>query len=90
MLNAAQPIPESLESGDRYSRITNNKTRQGGMNLCLQRPIGYEFSIHRQRSPGGQGLQTEGSAGDVAHIGRTDRVMGPPLHCEEQSQQSGS
>lgn len=88
MLNAAQPIPESLESGDRDSRITNNKTRQGGVNLCLQWPIGYEFSIHRQRPPGGEGLQTEGSAGDVAHIGRADGVVRPPLHREEQPQQS--
>lgn len=90
MLNTAQPIPESLEPGDRYSRITDNKTRQGRMNLCLQRPIRYKFSIHRQRPPRGQGLQTEGPAGDVTHVGRTDRVMCPPLHREEQSQQSGS
>lgn len=90
MLNAARPIPESLKPGDRFSRITNNKTRQGGMNLCLQRPIRYEFSIHRQRPPGRQGLQTKGSAGDVAHVGRADRVMCPSLHREEQSQQSCS
>lgn len=90
MLNVAQPIPESLESGDLYSGITDNKTRQGRMNLCLQRPIGYEFSIHSQCSPGGQGLQTKGSAGDVAYIGRTNRMMGSPFHREEQSQQSGS